>query len=122
MNGEGRGKTNMALNLGTMTSLIIAITVGGFIVANVYDITKRVEQQSIANGDAVNQTISQILETQDKANTRGNLTILYFDKIFKQQLENENDIIGNLSHHRIVSNETRDQEIDLLKQILNQTR
>jgi hypothetical protein len=121
MNGEGRSKTNLALNLGTMTALLIAITVGGFIVANVYDITKRVEHQSIVTGDAVNQTLSQILETQDKANTRGNLTILYFEKIFQQQLDNENNIIGNLSLHRLISNETRDTQIDLLKQILNQT-
>jgi hypothetical protein len=34
----------------------------------------------------------------------------------------ESNVIGNLSDHRVIANITRDDEINLLKQILNQTR
>jgi hypothetical protein len=129
MNISNAVKTSFGLNLTTLIALVIALIAGSAIAADMYGIVKRIDMQNKANGDAVNQTISQILETQEKANTRGNLTILYFEKIFKQQLYNEDVLIGNLTDHRLISNQTRDNQtaqhqqlIDLLKQILNQTR
>ena len=113
--------SSLILNIGTLASLLIALLVGGLISADLYSIVHEIKEQSKANGIAVNQTIAQILDGQDKANKRGNITIAYFDKIFLRQLENEKNIIGNLTHHRIISNQTRDLQIDLLKQILNKT-
>jgi hypothetical protein len=41
-------------------SLLIAIILGGFISANMYDIAQRVERQNKATGDTVNQTLANI--------------------------------------------------------------
>ena len=112
---------NLALNASTLAALLIALVVGGFVAADLYNTVQQIKQQSESNGMAVNQTISQILEGQEQGNKRGNITIAYFDKIFQRQLENEQNIIGNLTHHRIISNQSRDLQIGLLEKILNQT-
>ena len=113
---------NLALNASTLAALLISLIVGGFIAGDLYNIVQEIKQQSKSNGMAVNHTIAQVLNSQEQGNRRGNATITYFDKLFQQQLENEKNIIGNLTHHRIISNQSRDLQIDLLKQILNQTR
>src|ERR1051326_8984769 len=80
---------NLALNASTLAALLIALVVGGFVAADLYNTVQQIKQQSESNGMAVNQTISQILEGQEQGNKRGNITIAYFDKIFQRQLENE---------------------------------
>jgi hypothetical protein len=53
-------KTSLGLNLGTLIALFVALVVGGFISASMYDIAQRVEIQNKANGNAVNQTLANI--------------------------------------------------------------
>jgi len=95
MNGEGRSKTNLGLNIGTMVSLIIAITVGGFIVANVYDITKNVERQSITNGLQTNKTLNQLVELQQVSNIRGNDSLILFKTLLENQFKQGNKTLQN---------------------------
>jgi hypothetical protein len=51
---------SLGLNIGTLAGLLVAIILGGFISASMYDIVQRVEIQNRANGDAVNQTVGKI--------------------------------------------------------------
>jgi hypothetical protein len=51
---------SLGLNIGTLAGLLIAIVLGGFISASMYDVVQRVEIQNKANGNAVNQTLANI--------------------------------------------------------------
>ena len=122
-------KANFALNIGTLVVVLIALVAGASISIDLYDTVHKSVDQSRENSiqitttaEKLNKSYDQIIDAQKDANERGNITINYFDQIFKRQLINEKNIIGNLSDHRKIANISRDVQISLLKQILNQTR
>jgi len=121
-------KANFVLNIGTLVVVLIALIAGAAISVDLYDTVHKAVDQSRENSiqitttaEKLNKSYDQIIKAQEDANTRGNITINYFDQIFKRQLVNEKNIIGNLTDHRKIANITRDVQIDLLKQILNKT-
>jgi len=122
-------KANFALNIGTLVVVLIALVAGASISIDLYDTVHKSVDQSRENSvqitttaEKLNKSYDQIIDAQKDANERGNITINYFDQIFKRQLINEKNIIGNLTDHRKIANITRDLQISLLKQILNQSR
>jgi len=122
-------KANFALNIGTLVVVLIALVAGASISIDLYDTVHKSVDQSRENSiqitttaEKLNKSYDQIIDAQKDANERGNITINYFDQIFKRQLINEKNIIGNLTDHRKIANITRDLQISLLKQILNQTQ
>ena len=121
-------KANFALNIGTLVVVLIALIAGAAISVDLYDTVHKSVDQSRENSiqiattaEKLNKSYDQIIKAQEDANTRGNITINYFDQIFQRQLINEKNIIGNLTDHRRIANISRDVQIDLLKQILNRT-
>src|SRR4029079_18935351 len=122
-------KANFVLNIGTLVVVLIALIAGAAISVDLYDTVHKSVDQSRENSiqitttaEKLNKSYDQIIDAQKDANERGNITINYFDQIFKRQLINEKTIIGNLTDHRKIANITRDLQISLLKQILNQTQ
>ena len=68
----------------------------------------------------------QLITGQEDANTRGNATIKSFAALFDRLIDNsehatniEENVIGNLTDHRIIANNTRDDSQAMLKEILN---
>ena len=57
--------TNLILNAGTLGALLIALIVGGFISADLYNIVHDLADQSKANGVAINKTLSGLHETYE---------------------------------------------------------
>lgn len=95
MNGDNKAKTNIGLNLGTLVALLIAIVIGGLVTTDVYQISKRVEEQSIQNGMDVNRTLSQLLAGQQDANTRGNATLFLIHTAIQKIDQNANNTFEN---------------------------
>ena len=84
------GPTNLILNIGTLGALIMALVLGGIIASDMYSIVQDIEYQNKANGDAVNQTFSQLLDVQKANNIRGNNSILLFKNLILSQINQTN--------------------------------
>src|SRR6185503_14081441 len=122
-------KANLGLNIGTLVVVLIALIAGGSISVDLYDTVHKAVDQSRENSKQItstaaklNSSYDQIIKGQIDANNRGNITIKYFVDLFNRIINSEDNIIGNLTDHRRIANISRDDQIDLLKQILNQTR
>jgi len=122
-------KANLGLNIGTLVVVLIALIAGGSISVDLYDTVHKAVDQSRENSKQItttaaklNSSYDQIIKGQIDANNRGNITIKYFVDLFNRIINSEDNIIGNLTDHRRIANISRDDQINLLKQILNQTR
>jgi len=82
--------TNLILNAGTLGALLIALVVGGFVAADLYNIVQEIKVQNKANGNTVNQTLSQILDLQKTNNIRGNNSIMLFKSLILNQINQTN--------------------------------
>lgn len=107
-------KLNVFLSMGLIILMLLTIGVGGYYI-------KR------AN-DTVDETKKLILIGQEKGNIRANLTLGAVGDVIADLRQTENNILGNLTDHRIVSNETRDTIIEsvnnnniLLEQLLDKS-
>jgi hypothetical protein len=87
--------TPVSLNIGTLVALLIALFAGIFIATDMYGIVKKVETQNKANGDAVNQTLNELLELQKNNNERGNNTVILFKALIETQVEQGNKSLEN---------------------------
>jgi hypothetical protein len=88
-------KANIGLNVGTLVALLIALVGGIFIATDMYGIVKKVETQSKANGDAVNQTLHQLLNVQEDNNVRGNTTLFLIQTLLQKMDNNSNATFAN---------------------------
>lgn len=95
MNGENKTKTNIALNIGTLVALLIALIVGSLIATDMYSIVKKLEIQNKANGDAVNQTLNQLVELQHTNNMRGNDSLILFRAVLEGLETSSNQTFAN---------------------------
>jgi len=68
----------------------MALVLGGIIASDMYSIVQDIEYQNKANGDAVNQTFSQLLDVQKANNIRGNNSILLFKNLILSQINQTN--------------------------------
>jgi TRAP-type mannitol/chloroaromatic compound transport system substrate-binding protein len=121
-------KINFALNIGTLVVVLIALIAGAAISIDLYDTVHKAVDQSQENSiqisttaEKLNKSYDQIIQAQDAANDRGNVTINSFVNLFKRIIDSEENIIGNLSDHRRIANQTRDNDYVMLQRILNQT-
>lgn len=103
--------------------------------ADAKDIAVFTAKQSVENGIYINKTLERLIKGQERGNIRGNTTLNAIDAVLKIQLANERNLIGNLTAHRIIANNTRDEDRTqlnvlgnitsennaLLKQLLNIT-
>jgi hypothetical protein len=87
--------TPLTLNIGTLVALLVALITGGLIAVDMYSIAQRTERQSDANGDAVNQTLNQLLKLQQDNNMRGNDSLILFKTLLETQLEQGNKSLAN---------------------------
>ena len=78
--------TNLILNAGTLGALLIALIVGGFISADLYNIVHDLADQSKANGVAINKTLSGIHETYELI-LRNQKLIINFSDISSHNVE-----------------------------------
>ena len=104
-------KTNIVLNIGTLAAMLVALIVGSLIAADLYDLVNKAtdiaQKNSIklsTTAQAVNTTVIQLKEGQEKANARGNATIKSFEQLFDKVLQVGEENIGNLTRHRIIAN------------------
>jgi len=112
----------VGLSLGIIILLLLTIGVGGYYVTETKNRTEEVKagQQAF---------VKDFQDVQKVENERNNITLNLMveaekqllnlskqnDDIFQQQLTNEKNIQGNLTDHRIVANETRDQILSILR-------
>jgi transcription termination factor NusB len=115
-------KAAFGLNITQTAVLLIGAIIFGIYLNELGHTVHEIQVQNKANGDAVNKTVLALLDGQREANERGNDTIVYFEKLIKGIQDSEDNITGNLSAHRVISNMTRDTIVDKLNVIINQTR
>jgi hypothetical protein len=101
-------KTSVGLNVGTLAALLVALVAGIFIAGDMYGIVKKIDLQNKANGDAVNQTLSQLLTLQEANNMRGNDSLILFKALINTQLEQGNKSLANQAEIFKALNITRD--------------
>jgi hypothetical protein len=119
-------KATAYLSIGIVILLILTIAFGGYLMALVLTAVEQGKSQSEDNRMAIQDLKENVIPRLDKAYEQ----IIQFQSISNETgqnvimklFESEDNLLGNLTDHRTISNVTRDLEIGLLKQILNRTR
>jgi hypothetical protein len=132
-------RLNIGMNAGTLLLLVITIVVGSYIVTQVWDAVNRIEERQNKfitnwenrvkfsnqyNNATLNLTVEQERQLLNITKVLLNVTKDQ-QAIFDLQLNNEKNIIGNLTDHRHVANYTRDQVLNVLNktnQLINHTQ
>jgi len=132
-------KLQIGMNAGTFILLMITIVIGSYIVSQVWEAVNRVEDRQNKfitnwekrvkfsnqyNNATLNLTVEQERQLLNITRVLLNITKAQ-QEIFDQQLNNEKNIIGNLTDHRHVANYTRDQVLSILNKtnhLINQTQ
>lgn len=111
---------------GVMGLVIVLIVMFAYFGQEARNIAEDGKQQSQANAKAisdVNNTLNQFVDKWfgrvEKSNVMNNYTQQELLKLGKGLDSTENNILGNLTRHRIVANETRDLLINFGDNILD---
>lgn len=102
------------LSIGIIILFFIVISVG-------YVYVDEARKNIITMNSTLTKFIDAWNNKQAVDNIRFNQTLKGLANTYQLITNTENSIIGNLSNHRVISNITRDQQIDLLQEILNRT-
>lgn len=94
-------RLNLGIGIGTLAVMLIMST------SNIY-FTKIITDQI----ESLTKNINNINENAQK---RGNISTSYFDELLNQSASSEKEILDNLLVHRHISNETRDEILDVLE-------
>jgi hypothetical protein len=124
---------NLGLSVGVLSLLVFTIVIGGYYIDETKKQTDVNNKYIITVDKKLNDFTTKFKEVQKTDNERNNITLRLLVEqekqllnmthaqqiIFQKQISNEEHILGNLTKHRLVSNETRD---DIQGLIINNTR
>lgn len=115
---------NLGLTVGLMSLMLFTIIVGGLYIDEVHKQQQKIEDQSQQNGKEIKQIKATLKDFIKDRNTAFNYTYSKLENIssmnqdvLQQQINNEENILGNLSRHRIVANDTNDRVFETQQQL-----